>query len=163
MLKSRKTELIAELSKAFEGKDAVIVCEYKGLKVTELEVLRKAAREKNTKVQVIKNSLAKLALENANMRGLELKDTNIFIWSDDVISASKVAAEFAANKDNEEKFFIKAGYLDGEVSDITKIEVFAKLPGRDELLGMLAATWMAPITNMAIGIDALRKKKEEEV
>jgi len=96
------------------------------------------------------------------MTGLELKDTNIFIWSDDVISASKVAADFAKDKDNEDKFIIKAGYLDGEVADVAKIEAFAKLPGREELLGMLAATWMAPITNMAIGIDALRQKKEQE-
>jgi large subunit ribosomal protein L10 len=93
------------------------------------------------------------------MSGVEIKDTNIFIWSDDVISASKVAADFAKNN---EKFVIKAGYLDKEPADIAKIEAFAKLPGREELLGMLAATWMAPITNMAVGIDALRKKLEEE-
>jgi large subunit ribosomal protein L10 len=93
------------------------------------------------------------------MTGIEVKDTNIFIWSDDVISAAKVSADFA--KDNE-LFVIKAGYLDKEPADIAKIEAFAKLPGREELLGMLAATWMAPITNMAVGIDALRRKKEEE-
>ena len=162
MLKSRKAELVAELSESFEGKAAVVICDYKGLTVPRLEVLRKAARAKDTKVQVIKNSLATIALGNAKMTGLELKDTNIFIWSDDVISASKVAADFAEDNDNEDKFVIKAGYLDGEVADVAKIEAFAKLPGREELLGMLAATWMAPITNLAIGIDALRQKKEAE-
>ena len=101
MLKSRKAELIAELSESFEGKAAVVICDYKGLTVPQLEALRKAARAKDTKVQVIKNSLAAIALANAKMTGIDLKDTNIFIWSDDVISASKVASDFAKDKDNE--------------------------------------------------------------
>jgi len=42
------------------------------------------------------------------------------------------------------------------------IEAFAKLPGREELLGMLAATWMAPVAKFTIGLDAIRQKKEEE-
>jgi len=159
MLKSKKAEVIADLTAAFADTTAVVICDYKGLTVSKLEVLRKAARAKDTSVQVVKNTLATIALNNADMTGIEIKDTNIFVWSDDVISAAKVAADFA--KDNEQ-FVIKAGYLDKEPADIAKIEAFAKLPGREELLGMLAATWMAPITNMAVGIDALRKKLEEE-
>ncbi len=162
MLKSRKAELIAELTESFTDKAAVIVCDYKGLTVSRLETLRKAARAKDVKVQVIKNSLATVALGNAKMTGLDLKDTNIFLWSEDVISASKVASDFAGDKANEDKFAIKAGYLDGEAADKAKIEAFAKLPGREELLGMLAATWMAPLTNLAFGLDALRQKKEAE-
>jgi len=162
MLKSRKAELIAELSESFEGKAAVIVCDYKGLTVAQLETLRKSARAKDVKVQVIKNSLATVALNNAKMSGLELKNTNIFVWSEDVVAAAKVADDFANDKANEDKFVIKAGYLDGEVADLAKIAAFAKLPGREELLGMLAATWMAPVANFTIGLDALRKKKEEE-
>jgi large subunit ribosomal protein L10 len=159
MLKSRKAELIAQLTTEFTDTAAVVICDYKGLTVVELEELRANARTKDTSVQVIKNTLATIALKNADMSGIEISDTNIFIWSNDVISASKVAADFAKSN---EKFVIKAGYLDKEPADVAKIDAFAKLPGRDELLGMLAATWMAPITNMAVGIDALRKKLEEE-
>ena len=159
MLKSKKAEVIAELTTAFANTTAVVICDYKGLTVVELEELRKAAKAKDTSVQVVKNTLATIALQNADMSGVEIKNTNIFIWSDDVISASKIAADFAKKSD---KFVIKAGYLDKEPADVAKIEAFAKLPGREELLGMLAATWMAPITNMAVGIDALRKKLEEE-
>ncbi|HFU74389.1 MAG TPA: 50S ribosomal protein L10 [Helicobacteraceae bacterium] len=158
MLKSKKAEVIAQLATAFENTTAVVICDYKGLTVEELETLRKSARAKDTSVQVVKNTLATIALKNAGMEGVEIKDTNIFVWSDDVINAAKIASDFA--KDND-KFVIKAGYLDGEAADVAKIEAFAKLPGREELLGMLAATWMAPITNMAVGIDALRRQKEE--
>ena len=159
MLKSKKAEIVGLLTTAFAETKAVVICDYKGLTVDKLEELRKSARAKNTSVQVVKNTLASIALKNADMSGVEIKDTNIFIWSDDVISAAKVAADFAKTT---EKFIVKAGYLDKEPADAAKIEAFAKLPGREELLGMLAATWMAPITNMAVGLDALRKKLEAE-
>jgi large subunit ribosomal protein L10 len=159
MLKSKKAEVIDQLTASFANTTAVVICDYKGLTVGQLEELRNAARLKDTSVQVVKNTLATIALNNADMSGVEIKDTNIFIWSDDVIAAAKIAADFAKKND---KFVIKAGYLDKEPADVAKIEAFAKLPGREELLGMLAATWMAPVTNFTIGLDALRKKKEEE-
>jgi len=159
MLKSKKAEVIEQLTTSFANTTAVVICDYKGLTVSQLEELRKSAKAKDTSVQVVKNTLATIALNNAGMSGVEIKDTNIFIWSDDVIGAAKVAADFAKTND---KFVLKAGYLDKEPADVTKIEAFAKLPCREELLGMLAATWMAPITNMAVGINALRIKLEAE-
>jgi len=159
MTKTKKAEVIAQLTTDLENTNAVVICDYKGLGVSDLEELRKAARAKDAKVQVVKNTLATIALEKSGMSGVEIKDTNIFIWSDDVISASKIASDFAKKN---EIFTIKSGYLDKEAADVSKIEAFAKLPGREELLGMLAATWMAPVTNFTIGLDALRKQKEEE-
>ncbi|OIP53361.1 MAG: 50S ribosomal protein L10 [Helicobacteraceae bacterium CG2_30_36_10] len=159
MLKSKKAEVINLLTTSFANTTAVVICDYKGLTVSKLEELRQSAKAKDTSVQVVKNTLAAIALNNAGMSGVEIKDTNIFIWSDDVISAAKIATDFAKTN---EKFVLKAGYLDKEPADIAKIEAFAKLPNREELLGMLAATWMAPITCMAVGIDALRIKREEE-
>ena len=158
MTKTQKAEVVDQLQTAFANTTAVVICDYKGLTVSDLEELRGAAKAKDTSVQVVKNTLATIALKGAGMEGVEIKDTNIFVWSDDVISASKIAADFAKKND---KFVIKAGYLDGEAADTAKIEAFAKLPGREELLGMLAATWMAPIANFTIGLDALRRQKEE--
>ena len=158
MTKTQKAEVVDQLQTAFANTTAVVICDYKGLTVSDLEELRGAAKAKDTSVQVVKNTLATIALKGAGMEGVEIKDTNIFVWSDDVISASKIAADFAKKND---KFVIKAGYLDGEAADTAKIEAFAKLPGREELLGMLAATWMAPVANFTIGLDALRRQKEE--
>lgn len=158
MLKSKKAEVIEKLASSLENSTAVVVCDYKGLTVANLEDLRKAAKEKDTSVQVVKNTLATIALEKAGMTGLDLRDTNIFVWSDDVIAASKVASDFAKSND---KFVVKAGYLDKELADAAKINAFAKLPGREELLGMLASVWMGPIRNFTIGLDALKRQKEE--
>ena len=159
MTKTQKAEIIEVLSNQFKEAQSVIFCDYKGLSVSNLESLRKAARAKDTKVQVVKNTLATIALSNAELTGVELKDTNILVWGADSVAASKVVADFA--KDND-KFVIKSAYVDREPADAAKVEAFAKLPGREELLAMLAATWMAPITNFTIGLDALRQKNEAE-
>ncbi|MBL0707781.1 MAG: 50S ribosomal protein L10 [Sulfurimonas sp.] len=159
MTKTQKAEIIEVLSSEFKTAQSVIFCDYKGLSVVELESLRKIAREKEAKVQVVKNTLATISLKNADLTGVELQDTNILVWGEDSVATSKVVSEFA--KDNE-KFVIKSAYIDREVADASKVEAFAKLPGRDELLAMLAATWMAPVANFTIGLNALKEKKEEE-
>jgi large subunit ribosomal protein L10 len=77
----------------------------------------------------------------------------------DSISAAKVVSEYAKKND---KFVIRTAYIDGEASDAAKVEAFAKLPGREELLGMLAATWMGPVQYFTIGLNALKEKLEAE-
>jgi large subunit ribosomal protein L10 len=158
MTKTQKAEIIEVLSNEFKDAQGVIFCDYKGLSVSKLETLRKMARAKDTKVQVVKNTLATIALSNAELTGVTLKDTNILVWGADSIATSKIAADFA--KDND-KFVIKSAYIDREPADAAKVEAFAKLPGREELLGMLASVWMGPIRNFTIGLDALRQKREE--
>jgi len=161
MTKQQKMEIIDSLTLEFKDSLAIVVCDFKGLTHRELESLRIDAKANNTKVQVAKNTLVTVAVKNAELGNLELSGSNVFLWSDDQISACKVADKFAMA--NKEKFEIKSGIIEGEISDVSKVNAFAKLASREELLGMLAATWMAPLTNFTIGIDALRKKKEEEV
>ncbi len=159
MTKSQKVEIVEALTNEFKDSSCVVMCDYRGLTCVELEELRSIARSKDAKVQVVKNTLATIALKNADMTGIEIIDTNIFIWGQDSISAAKTVSEFAKKND---KLVIRTAYIDGEASDAAKVEAFAKLPGREELLGMLAATWMAPVQNFTIGLNALKEKKEEE-
>lgn len=158
MNKTQKAEIVSNLSEAFKSASAVVMCDYRGLTVANLEALRNAARGKDVKVQVVKNTLATIALNNAGMSGIDIKDTNIFVWGEDAIAASKTVVDFA--KDND-KFAIRTAYIDGEAADEKKVRAFATLPGREELLGMLASVWMGPVRNFTIGLDALKRKKEE--
>ncbi len=157
MTRAKKEEIVSNLTSEFANANAIITCNYSGLTVSELEELRDSARASDVKVQVVKNSLATIALSNGGLTGLDLKDMNIFVWSDDPISASKVASKFA---DKNDKFTITSAFIDREVADVARVEAFAKLPGREELLGMLASVWMGPIRNFTIGLNALKEKKE---
>lgn len=157
MTKQDKSELITHLSSSFLD-SSIIVCDYKGLSVRELESLRKNILQIDSKVQVIKNKLASIALKNAKIEGISLKDTNIFLWGKDQIALSKSAQKFAdANKD---KFVIKVGFFDGKVVDNKHIESISKLPSKEELIGMLLSVWTAPARYFVTGLDNLRKQKE---
>ncbi|MDX9813777.1 MAG: 50S ribosomal protein L10 [Sulfurimonas sp.] len=159
MTKTQKAQVIENLSSEFKEASAIVFCDYKGLSVSELEKLRKEAKAKDAKVQVVKNTLATIALSNASLNGVELKDSNVLVWGADSIATAKIVSEFAKTND---KFVVKAGYIDSEAADAATVDAFAKLPGREELLGMLASVWMGPVRNFTIGLDALRRKKEEE-
>lgn len=157
MTKQDKAKLIEQLSSSFLDSN-IIICDYKGLSVRELEALRKNALQSSAKVQVIKNKLASIAFKNANIEGITLKDTNIFLWGKDQIALSKSAQKFAdANK---EKFVIKAGFFDGKAVDSKHIESISKLPSKEELIGMLLSVWTAPARYFVTGLDNLRKSKE---
>ena len=104
--------------------------------------------------------MATIALKNAGIDDLQLKDTNLIVWGEDQIATCKVADKAATDLKN--TFSIKTGALEGKVVDLATIMAMAKLPSRDELIGMLLNVWQAPVRNFTIGLDALRKKKEEE-
>ncbi|MCB4743839.1 MAG: 50S ribosomal protein L10 [Sulfurovum sp.] len=160
MTRTRKEELVAEMTAEFKGAGAIIVCNYKGMTVEALETVRNMAREEETKVKVIKNRLASVALENAGCEALELKDTNLVIWGDTQVLPCKVADKAAIQF--KEHFSIKSGLIEGKIASMDTINAMAKLPTRDELLGMLLNVWNAPIQNFTIGLKALADKKEVE-
>ena len=160
MTRTEKEELVAQLAAEFKDAAAIIVCDYKGMSVQELETVRSMAREEEVKVKVVKNTLAKLALSQAGCDVLELKDTNLVVWGDTQVLPCKIADKAAGQF--KEKFKIKAGLLEGKEAEMDTIMALAKLPTRDELLGMLLNVWNAPITNFTIGLKALADKKEAE-
>jgi len=159
MTRAEKEQLVADLTTAFSESNAVVICDYKGMTCHELESVRQLAADNEAHVRVVKNKLAMLALKNAGIEGLELKDTNLVVWGEDQISTCKVADKAATKF---KSFEMKSGALEGSAVDLATIMAMAKLPSRDELIGMLLNVWQAPVRNFTIGLDALAKKKEEE-
>ena len=157
MTRDEKSQIVAELSEAFKNSEAIVISDFKGLDVKKLEELRNSARELDVKVRVIKNTLAAIALKNAEKDGMSFKDTNIFLWGDQ-LSVCKVAAKF---EEKNEFFKLKTAFIDGEVASVEKVVALSKMPSRDELIAMLLQVWNAPIQNFTIGLNALKEKKEQ--
>jgi len=160
MTRAEKEQLVAELSDAFKASNAIVVCDYKGMTCQELEHVRALAAQNDAHVKVVKNTLASIALKNAGIEDLELRDTNLLVWGEDQISTCKTADKAAT--EFKDRFVIKSGALEGKAVELSTIMAMAKLPSRDELIGMLLNVWMAPVRNFTIGLDALRQKREEE-
>ncbi len=160
LTRTEKAQIVAEMAAEFKEAGAIVVCDYKGMTVEALEAVRNNARNEECKVRVVKNKLAQLALKDAGCEDVVFTDTNLVIWGDTQVLPCKVADKAAT--DNKESFSIKTGLIEGEVASMDTINAMAKLPTRDELLGMLLNVWNAPVQNFTIGMDALAKKLEEE-
>ncbi|CAA6812253.1 MAG: LSU ribosomal protein L10p (P0) [uncultured Sulfurovum sp.] len=160
MTRTRKEELVTEMTAEFKEAGAIIVCDYKGMSVSDLEFVRNLAKDEESKVQVVKNKLARIALKNAGCEDIEFTDTNLVVWGDTQVLPCKIADKAAT--EFKDKFSIKTGLIQGEVASMETINAMAKLPTRDELIGMLLNVWNAPVQNFTIGMDALSKKLEEE-
>lgn len=160
MTRTRKEELVAEMTEAFKDAGAIIVCDYKGMTVENLEIVRNLAKDEETSVQVVKNKLARIALKNAGCEDIEFNDTNLVIWGPAQVTPCKIADKAATDFKN--SFSIKTGLIQGEIASMETINAMAKLPTRDVLLGMLLNVWNAPVQNFTIGMSALATKKEEE-
>jgi len=158
LTREEKAQRISYFESEFKSSSAVVIADYKGLNVKDLESLREASNAKDVKVRVLNNKLATIALKNIGIDGLELSETNIALWGEDQIAVCKSAVDFAKTNS---KLVVKTGVIENEVADIAKIEAFAKLPGREELLGMLLSVWTGPSRYFVTAMDNLRKQKEE--
>jgi large subunit ribosomal protein L10 len=146
--RAAKAEQVTELKEVFKTAKTVVVAQYAGLTVAEMQVLRKQARQTGTTVKVAKNRLAKIALEGTDVAsiGSLLKGPTVIAYSNDPVGASKVAVDFAKAH---EKFVILGGAMGKTVLDLNGVKALAALPSLDELRAKLVGLLMAPATKIA--------------
>jgi len=136
--------MIEEVAALVAGAQTIVVAEYRGLDVETVTKLRKRARGEGVQLRVLKNNLARRAVNETPFSGLaeRLVGPLMYGFSSDPVAAAKVLAGFA--KDNE-KLVVKAGAMPNLVMDENGVKSLATLPSRDELLASLMATMQAPI------------------
>lgn len=167
-----KQAIVAELAERLKNSVMGVVVNYKGINVEDDTKLRKELRENNVKYTVVKNTLLKRANEQAGLSDMDnvLEGTTALATSDDdYAAAARILANFAKKHDF---FEIKAGFMDGEVVELSVIDQLAKLPTRDVLLANVLGAFQAPISAFARVMQAvvdeggfeecLKKKAAEE-
>jgi large subunit ribosomal protein L10 len=151
--RAQKEELVADLAGALSGSATIVVAEYSGLSVAEMEGLRRQMRQSGGTVRITKNRLAKLALkqtEVADISGL-LSGPVLLAYSPDPVAAAKVAATFAKSND---KLVIVGGAMGATELDVTGVKALAELPSLDELRAQLIGLIGRPATNIAAVLQA---------
>lgn len=144
MNRQQKAAMVDEVSGLLARAQAIVVAEYRGLDVEAVTKLRKQARSQGVRLRVLKNTLARRAVNDTPFAGLadKLVGPLMYGFSSDPVAAAKVLAGFA--KDND-KLVVKAGAMPNVVLDEAGVKALATLPSRDELLAQLMATMRAPI------------------
>ena len=160
VLEAKKAQ-VAVLKEKFEGAVAGVVVDYKGITVADDTKLRKELREAGVEYAVAKNTLIKLAIDGTALEGMgdALNGTTAVATSkEDYVAAAKILAKFAEKNDN---FKIKAGFLDGELISLEKIDSLAKLPSKEQLLASVCMVFQAPMASFARAIQAIIDKDGE--
>ena len=141
MNKESKKIYIEEMKKVFSSNDSVMIAQYQGLNVTELDELRKQLRDKRILFKVTKNRITKIAIKDSPVKELEKFFTGptAAAMSSDPITTAKILTNFAKTHN---KLKIVAGFMDGKVLDHKEVAIIATLPtleeARAKIVGILA-------------------------
>ena len=143
----QKQAMVTEVSGQLKGAQAVIVAEYRGLNVELVTQLRSKARKSGLYLRVLKNTLARRAVQGTPFEKLteQLSGPLMYGIAQDPVAGAKVLSEFA--KDHE-LFVIKAGAMPNVMMSAKDVRALALLPSREELLAKLMATMLAPVTTL---------------
>ena len=154
-----KAAQVAEIKEKLEKATSVVLFDYRGLTVAEVNALRAEMRKNGVQYLVLKNHIFKRACEAANV-DLHFEDllhgTNAFAFGyEDAVTPAKVLKEFAKKAKKGE---IKGGIIEGEFMDAANVNAIADLPSRDVLIARLLGSMMSPISGLAIVLDQIAKK-----
>src|SRR5882762_8714864 len=136
--------MVAEVAARLADAQAVIVAEYRGLDVEHVTQLRARARKSGLSLRVLKNTLARRAVQGTPFEKLGEKMVGPLAYgiSDDPVAAAKVLHAYAKTN---EKLVIRGGAMPNYVMTAKEIANLATMPSRTELLSKLMGTMQAPI------------------
>lgn len=168
---AEKEQVVEELGRRVREAKCLYVTDFTGLDVATMTELRRRLAEADVEYVVVKNTLARRALQGSGFEALvdQLEGANAFAVShSDVVAAAKILSEFERDK---EKPKIKAGVIEGAIVSTLEIRRIASLPPREVLLAQIMGSARAPMVGL-VGIlhgllakfvrtvDAVRASKE---
>jgi large subunit ribosomal protein L10 len=152
-----KKEVVAEVSARLKKAHTVVLAEYRGLPVEDITVLRSQARASGVYLRVLKNSLARRAVQGTPFEKLSDKMVGPLAYgiSDDPVAAAKVLHTYAKTND---KLVIMGGAMLSYMMTAKEIGNLATMPSREELLSKLLGTMQAPITKFVRTLNEVPTK-----
>ena len=151
----KKVAIVDELRERFDSSSAVLLTEYRGLKVSELESLRRRLRDNGGEYKIFKNTFVRFV---ANDKGLSdlvpllAGPTGIAFVSTDAAAVAKAIRDFGRENP---ALVIKGGLLGEKIIDAKEITALAELPSRDVLLAKIAGGLAAPMQKFASLLQAV--------
>jgi large subunit ribosomal protein L10 len=153
-----KMAVVAEVSEVAKGAFSAVAAVYSGVTVEEMTELRVKARQDNVYLRVVKNTLARRALENTDFECMSERLTGPLILAfsqEDPGAAARVAKDFAKENDKFEVTMLSVG---GELLEPSEIDKLASLPTRDQAISMLMAVMLAPTEKFVRTLNAVPTK-----
>lgn len=143
-----KKAIVADVNEVASDALSLVVADARGCTVEAMTGLRKQAREANVNVRVVRNTLAKRAVEGTEFEcaaGSFVGPSLLAFSMEDPGAAARIFKDFAKENEN---FEVKALAVSGQLLGAEQLDVLAKLPTRDQALSMLMSVMQAPVTKL---------------
>jgi large subunit ribosomal protein L10 len=143
-----KKAVVAEVAEIASTAYSAVAAEYRGLTVSDMTALRVAAREQNVHIRVIRNTLARRAVEGTDFACMQEGMTGPLVFGfsmEDPGAVARVMGEFS--KENN-KLEVKMVSLGGNLLPASEIGRLAKMPTKDQAIGILMGTMKAPVEKL---------------
>ncbi|HZH41695.1 MAG TPA: 50S ribosomal protein L10 [Gemmatimonadales bacterium] len=168
--KTQKQESVTTLTAKLKQSPSLYVTDFTGLNVARITDLRRRLRKAGGEYVVVKNTLARRALGDAKVTGLDehlAGPTALVLAGADPVASAKVLTDFAKEF---EKPSVKIGLVDGKSVSPEQVKRLAALPSKVELLSQLGGALQAPMAgfvgalngllmNMVGALEALKAKR----
>ena len=168
-----KKAVVAEVSAQVAKAQAIVLAEYRGMEVGNMTDLRREARRAGVYLRVLKNTLARRAVDGTPFAGLSEHMVGPLVYgiSPDPVATAKLLNDFSKSND---KLVIKAGAMPNAVISAKEVKALATMPSREELIAKLMGTMQAPVAKFVQTLNevpsrfvrtlaAVRDKKESTV
>ena len=153
-----KKAIVADVNEVAAEALSLVIADARGCTVDAMTGLRKQAREANVNVRVVRNTLAKRAVEGTEFecaQGAFVGPSLLAFSMEDPGAAARIFKDFA---EENEAFEVKALAVSGQLLGADSIDVLAKLPTREQALSQLMSVMKAPVTKLVQTIDAVPSK-----
>jgi len=154
----QKKAVVTEVADIAGKAYSAIAAEYRGLTVGEMTELRAKARESGVYLRVVKNSLARRAVEDTDFSCMQEGMTGPLVIAfsmEDPGSAARVISDFAKEH---AKLEVKLVSIGGKILPVSDIKVLAKMPTYDQAISILMATMKAPVQKLASTLNEVPSK-----
>jgi len=146
--KVAKAEKVAALHAKFVDVKAAILADYSGLNVQQMAELRSQLREAMVELHVVKNTLARRAVEDTGFVPLAdhfVGPISVVFSQHDAVAMAKALTEYAKK---EPKLNVRVGFVEGQVLSPAQITALAEIPPREVLLGLMLASMQSPLAGL---------------
>lgn len=145
----QKMAVVAEVAEVAAEAHSAIAAEYIGLSVEAMTALRVQARDNNVYLRVVKNTLARRALEGTDFQCMSDALTGPLVLAfsqEDPGAAARVISDFAKEND---KLVVRLVSIGGKLMEAGEIKRLATMPTKDQAISMLMSVMNAPIEKLA--------------
>ena len=153
-----KKAIVADVNEVAATALSLVIADSRGVTVDAMTALRKQAREANVNMRVVRNTLAKRAVEGTEFECAQeaFVGPSLLAFSmEDPGAAARIFKDFAKEV---EEFEVRALAVSGQLMGAESIDVLAKLPTREQALSQLLSVMKAPVTKLVQTIDAVPTK-----